>query len=325
MSTNSKQHTPSQEEIDLLSLFIRFGDFLKRSFLGLIKVLGFILIFLLKKWYYLLIALALTSVSAIILEKISIPVYVTDMIMKSNVSNNQSIMPSVNVLGDYASEGNYTALSEELNIEIETAKSVKGIKTYWYYDIGEDGIYDGIDVDERYLSDTSIEKVDDEFVLRMEISNPIHITEIEKGIINYLESNPFLSALNQQRLLELEASIKQTEYEIIKLDSLQKREYYTNTDELRQKEGQLVFTLEKIVNTYHDDMFRLLRLKQNYERELGIYNKIVTVKQGFSIPNTKKNGIFQYFKKILWLYLGLSLLIALIITYRKKIRSLFNS
>ena len=126
-------------------------------------------------------------------------------------------------------------------------------------------------------------------------------------------------AINKQRISDLKAKISQTQYEIEKLDSLQKREYYTNPDELRQKDGQIIFTTEKTVQTYHDDMFRLLSLKQNYERELNIYQDVVTVVEGFSSPVKPENGTINYAKKAVWFYEGAALLLALIITYRKKI------
>ena len=178
---------------------------------------------------------------------------------------------------------------------------------------------DGIDTDGRYLSDTGVDKGKDEFVVRVAITDPGVIQSIEEGLKHYLESNSFLTALNNQRLSSLEARIIQAQYEIEKLDSLQKREYFTNTEDLRQKEGQIVFTSEKISKTYHDEMFRLLRLKQGYETDLNIYNDVVTITEGFSIPVQPENGTINYVKKLSWFYLGLALLLAVVITFRKKI------
>ena len=125
--------------------------------------------------------------------------------------------------------------------------------------------------------------------------------------------------MNEQRLKDLVASIKQTDYEIEKLDSLQKREYFTNPENLRQSEGQIVFTSERIVETYHNDMFRLLRFRQNYEQDLNIYSTVATVMEGFSIPNKPSKDMKKYAKQFLWYYLGLALILSILITYRKKI------
>ena len=66
-------------------------------------------------------------------------------------------------------------------------------------------------------------------------------------------------------------------------------------------------------------MFRLLRIKQEYETDLNIYNDVVTIMEGFSIPVQPDNGTIKYAKSVIWIYLGLALVLAVIITFRKKI------
>ena len=119
--------------------------------------------------------------------------------------------------------------------------------------------------------------------------------------------------------LLIKNTLNQIEYEIEKLDSLQKREYYTNPDELRQKEGQIVFTSEKVVRMYHGQMFGLLKLKQDCERDLNLYSSVVTVVEGFNEPAEPDNRAIHTAKKLIWYYLILALLLAIIITFRKKI------
>lgn len=319
MATNSKQNTPNQDEIDLLTLFEKMGEFFKKSFLGLAGLIVSVLIFLLRKWYFFAVAIVLTILTAFILNKAAEPFYQSEMVLRANATANQSMMLSLNKLGQYAESENYKALSKELNLSMEEAMSIKGIETFWYFDMGDDGIYDGIDLERRYISDTSVVLIEDEFVVRARIFDPGIIENLEDQLVKYLESNPVFKALNEQRLKDLATSIKQTDYEIEKLDSLQKREYFTNPENLRQSEGQIVFTSEKIVETYHNDMFRLLRIKQNYEQDLNIYSTVATVMEGFSIPNKPNKDMKKYANQFLWYYLGLALILSIIITYRKKI------
>jgi hypothetical protein len=325
MPTNSQHNTSKNEDIDLVSIFITLGEFFKKTILGLINFSGSVLVFLLRKWYYLIIALFLTVISALILNNISDPYYYSDLVIRSNATHNQPIMSYVNRLGTYAEELNFEALSNELNLSIEDASSIKEINTYWYYDINNDGFFDGIDKEGQFLADTNVHIIDSVFVLNAAFYNPGILDKLEEGVKQYLETNPFLNALNMQRLSDLGAQLNQTEYEIAKLDSLQKREYYTNSDQLRQKEGQIVFTSEKVIRMYHNDMFRLLRFKQECERDLNIYSSVVTILEGFTIPVKPDNGTSQYAKKLIWYYLGLAILIAVLVTYRKKIRALLKS
>lgn len=319
MPANSKQNTPDKDEIDLMDLFSRLGEFIKKAFLGLINIIGFVLVFLLRKWYYFACAVLLTIGTAYLLNKTVKGYYHSDLIMRSNVTTNQTIMSSLDKLGGYASDRNYAALSSELQLSREDANKIKGLETFWLYDIDGDGIYDGVDIDRHYLSDTSVIKINDEFVIRIDIFDPAIVDIIEESLVNYLESRPYLIVLNDQRLIELEERLNQTQYEIEKLDSLQKREYYTNPDYLRQKDSQIVFTSEENVQTYHDDMLRLLTIRQQYEKDLNVYSDIVTVIEGFSIPNNPDNGYIDYGKRLIWGYLLLALLIAVLVTLRKKI------
>lgn len=319
MSTNSKQNTTSQDEIDLLNVFVKLGKFTRKSILWLISMIGSILIFVLRKWLYFSTALLLTVLSAYILNKTVEPFFHSNLIIRSNATTNQTIMISLDKLGDYAKAGNYAALSDELDLSLEEAGKIKGLETFWLYDIGGDGIYDGIDFDDRFLSDTSIMKLENEFVIRISIMDTDILESVENSLVKFLETRPYLISLNEQRLIELEDQLQQTNYEIEKLDSLQKREYYTNTDLLRQKESQIVFTSEKTVRIYHNEMFKLLELKQECERELNIYGSIVTVIEGFSVPLNPENGTIKYGRKLIWYFMGLALVISVLVTFRKKI------
>ena len=66
-------------------------------------------------------------------------------------------------------------------------------------------------------------------------------------------------------------------------------------------------------------MFKLLRQKLNYERDLSIYSDVVTIMEGFTEPFEPDNGTIYYAKKLILYYLGLLLLLAVLITFRKKI------
>lgn len=319
MPTNLNQNNPKQDEIDLLSLFSKMGELIKKGVLGLINLIGSILVFLLRKWYYFGVAAILTVITALILKNASDPYYRSDLTIRSNATHNQPIMSSLDKLGEYADAQNYAALSNELNLSIEEASAIKELMTYWYYDLNGDGIFDGIDNGGRFVLDTNVVIIDSVFVLHASIYDPAILNKLEEGLEHYLGANPFLNALNKQRLSDLEAQLYQTEYEIAKLDSLQRREYFTDTDQLRQKEGQVVFTSEKTVRIYHNDMFRLLQLKQECERDINVYGDVVTILEKFTIPNEPNNGIVQYTKKLIWYYLGLALLLAVVVTFRKKI------
>ena len=319
MPTDPKHKPANQEEIDLLYLFIKLGEFFKKVVLNLFKALAEVVLYLLRKWYYFIFAVALTVLSGFILSKTIEPYFVSDLELRVNVTKGQSLMSILNRLNNYAEERNYSELSNNLNLSTDIAGKIKSIESFWYYDKGDDGVLDGISSELELLSDTTITMVDSLIVIRAEVYDLEVLIELQQGLINFLHSNPLLVALNKQRLADLESTLAQVNYEIQKLDSLQKREYYTPADDLRQKEGQIVFTNEKVVRLYHYEMIALLKRKQETERDLNVYNDMVTISEGFSYPSQPDNGTIEYAKQILWYYLGLALLISLIISFRKKI------
>jgi hypothetical protein len=319
LATDPKNNSQSQGDIDLLFLFTKFGEFIKKAILNLFKFVWAILVFLLQKWYYFGIAIVLAFLSAFLLNKMGTPYFHSNLTLRSNVTHNQPVMSSLDRIGDYAKTKNYSALAEELKLNIEEVSNIKSLETYWFYDLGNDGIIDGMDVEQRFLSDTSIVKIDSVFSVRAEVYDPEMLGKLEEGLLYYLVNNQFLKSLNKQRLSDLEEQLGQINYEIEKLDSLQKREYYTNPDELRQKEGQIVFTSENEVRMYHTQMLNLLHMKQECKRDLNIYSDIVTVLESFTIPIVPDNGTVYAARKLIWYYLGLALLLSLLVTFRKKI------
>jgi len=319
MATDPKPNTQNQGEIDLVYLFVKLGEFIKKSVLSLITLLGSVLVFLLQKWYYFVIAIILAALSALILKKVSDPFYQTDLTLRSNATHNQPIMSNLERLGDYAVAKNFTALSKELDLSIEDASAIKTLKTFWFYDLGNDGLIDGMDMEGKFLSDTSIVKIDSVFSVRAEVYSSDVLEQLEEGLVYYLENNQFLKTLNKQRLSDLKEQLDQINYEIEKLDSLQKREYYTNPDELRQKEGQIVFTTENVVRMYHPQILQLLRMKQECERDLNIYSDVVTVLESFIVPSEPVKEVVDFAKRLIWYYLGLALLVAILVRFRRKI------
>jgi hypothetical protein len=319
MPTEPKNKTSNQEEIDLLYIFVKLGEFLKNALVELIRLIGSILVFLLRKSLYFVLAILLTILAAVLINRISEPIYHSQLIMRSNASSNQSIMSHVTKLGEYAEAGNFAALSKKLELSIEEASEIKRIESFWYYDIGDDGIIDGIDIREKFISDTSITKIDSLFSLQVQVTKIDILEKLESNMVHFLESNDFLQALNKQRLADLEGQMAQIDYEILKLDSLQKREYFTNPDELRQKEGQIVFTSENVVRMYHNQMFDLLHQRQDCEREMNLFSGVVTVLEGFHEPVEADNGVIYLFRKLIWYALGLAIIFALLISFRKEL------
>ena len=167
MPVSTKPDSQNQDEIDLLYLFVKLGEFIKKAFLSLIRLIGSVLILLLKKWYVFVIAILLALLAAFIISKFTDDYYHSQLVLRSNASKNQPFMSYMNRLGEYARGGNHTALSKELQMTAEEAGQIRNLETFWFYDIGDDGIIDGIDYKGKFLSDTSVAQVDTIFSIQV--------------------------------------------------------------------------------------------------------------------------------------------------------------
>ena len=76
------------------------------------------------------------------MNKTSDPYYQSNLTLRSNAISNQQIILTLERMGEYADEQNYTALSKELKLSIDQASQVRSLESFWFYDIDKDGIFE---------------------------------------------------------------------------------------------------------------------------------------------------------------------------------------
>ena len=311
--------TTHNDEIDLLQLFKSFGDFIARIFKGFFNIILQFIIFSIRKWVYLLIALILGLVISYLLTKIQQDYFYSDLVLKSNAVQNQEMISYINRLQSLTLEDNSEILAASLDLTLEEAEMIGDIRAYWFVDKNKDGIVDDIDIGNRFLRDTSVAKVGWKFGIRATVIDPLVFSKITTGIENYVNSHDYFIWMNESRLKNLEEIIAQTGNEVRKLDSLQKREYFMNDDQTRLKEGQLVFTNDPEIKLRHKDLLGLVKDRQSSERELLIHNGIISILENFTITQRPANNITFYARKIVPAFIIFVYVLAICIAFRKRI------
>ncbi len=307
------------DEIDLLELFRSFGNFIARIFRGLFNAVIWFLIFSIRKWLYLLIAVITALLFSYFFAKVQQEMYYSDLVLKSNAVENQEMISYINRLGNLTSGGNYRILSSALSIAEEDAQSISDIQAYWFVDRNKDGIIDGADINNRFLTDTTVNKVGWKFGVRAIVTDPVVFGKITQGIEYYVNSNDYFNKMNEVRLENLREIIDQTGKEVEKLDSLQKKEYFKLEDATRLKEGQLVFTNEPEIKLFHEDLLKLVRSRQTSQRELSIHNNIISILEDFTITQQPANTAVYYARIVVPVMIVIAYLLAICITYKKRI------
>ena len=316
---NITKPSPSNDEIDLIQLFRNIGNSIKKLFLGLFNICLQFIIFSIRKFVYLTLAVIVGLIISYSLSKIQKDYYYSDLVLKSNAVQNQEMIYFLNRLKNLTSEANYSVLASSLNLSIELAENISDIKAYWFIDFFKDGLVDGPDYTEKYFTDTSVVKVEWKFGVRATVTDPTVFNDITEGLIHYIESNEYFQSMNKVRLEMLDEIIQQTGLEVEKLDSLQKKEYFQLEDATRLKEGQLLFTNDPEVKLFHRDLLNLLVEKHKSQTERSIHSNVVSILENFTITQVPINNIAYYARKIVPLFIGLAYLLALFIAFRKNI------
>lgn len=317
--SKSNSHSRQSDEIDLLQLFKSFGDFIARMFKGLFNAILQFIIFSIRKWLYLLTAVIIGLAFSYFFPKVQQDFYYSDLVLKSNAVQNQVMISYINRLENLTSEGNYPVLASSLNIAEEDAKHLGNIRAYWFVDKNRDGIVDEADLDNKFLADTNVNKVSWKFGVRATVTDPHVFNQLTVGIEYYVNSNDYFKSMNKGRLEDLREIIEQTGKEVEKLDSLQKNEYFRLEDATRLREGQLVFTNEPEIQLFHEDLLQLVRQKQNSQREYTIHHNIISLLEDFTVTQRPTNSATFYAKKVVPVLIVLAYLLALFVTFRKKI------
>jgi hypothetical protein len=323
-TTNSKN--VRDDEIDLLDLFKRLGNSLGKMFLFLGKWLLISIIFILKSWLPLILSILLGVGASYLLKSTSSPIYMSDMVLRTNTPPPLDYITHVNRLHYFCRDENISALMEALSINEAQAKDIIDISAFWIIDCGVDGIADIVDyMNTHDVYDTLNIRMDDRMDIGVKIKNPQELNLIKKGIIQFIISDSLFQQRNRVRLKQNNELISRLEFDISQLDSLQKIKYFEETQRMNQPgSGQLVFLQEQKTQLIYEDIYDLLERKQSLDANGILYKEIVTVLSDFSIPGKRENGTLFYIKKVTPIFLGITFLILILIHNRKKLKEIFN-
>jgi len=325
MSEELKSNNVKNDEIDLLDLFNRIGRWFGRIFKGILKAFLVSFFFLLKKWFWLGLSLAIGVGGSYFLKYSSEKFYSSEMTVRSNVTSNSDIIAYVNKLHTFCNEKNFSELASALSLDESKVKYVKDVEAFWVVDRGRDGIPDYVDYRKNHDPlDTINVIMYDRFVVRVRTTIPQELGEIRNGIISYIEKNQFFQQQNELRKRQNEALLARFDYEIESLDSLQKVKYFEESRRLQPKEGgQMIFLQEYKTQLLHDDIYNMYIRRQEVERQLTIYSGIVTVLSEFTPPARPVNRALYYGKYLIPSLLVLMILLLIIADNREKLRQAY--
>jgi hypothetical protein len=322
-TTNNKN--VRDDEIDLLDLFRRMGKTLSRWASAIETAFLITIVFLLKRWLPLSVSVLIGIGAAYLFKTTSPSTYTSDLVLRTNTGTPDEMISHLNRLHTYSVEHNHELLAVLLSVDIKLIENIDDVSAYWIIDNGNDGIPDFVDfTNKQNVYDTVNIRMRDRLNVRVRTKSPQELTNLKNGIIKFINDDPLFQKRNVVRLRQNQEMLTRLNYDIEQLDSLQKR-IFEETEARHPKTGsQFIFLQEQKTQLLYPDILSLYTNKQKLESERDLYKEIVTVLSEFTIPSQRDNGGMFYVRIYVPLFFGLTLLILIILSNRRKLSEVYN-
>jgi hypothetical protein len=321
MSNNPELKDKQVDDIDLLDLFNRLGRSLSRGIKALGRGILYVFFFLIRKWFWLGISLAIGIGASYLIKFSTERFYSSDITLRSNTISNVEMINYINKLHTFCSEVNLDELASALSVSRDKVKDIKDIEAFWIIDLGSDEIPDYVDFRGNHnVLDTINIRMQDRFLIRVKTTVPQELSAIRDGIISFVEKNQFFQEQNDLRLKQADYLLARLNYEVQQLDSLQKVKYFEESRRLMPKDGgQMIFLQEYKTQLLHEDIYRLIRQRQEIEKMQTIYDGLITLISDFTPSSKPDNGALYYGKVVIPLIFVLAIILLLSLDNRKRL------
>lgn len=303
-----------EREIDLIDLMGRFFSWLGRVCKSALKNTVY---FLVRNFFFYLVGIALVVVLTMWQGKFVSMYYYCEMVVQSKAINSAEAINLVN---------NWNYLSQ---MPDSLANNIRSIKSTFVLDYNRDGIGDDFETfSGKSQSDTVIlnSRLSDVFCVQAQFynaNNRAMLAEIKNELFKYLGNDNWVIICNKNRLEGTQAKIDRINKEIAVLDSLELTDYFDASKKYQMdRNGALMIVSEKEKYLYHNDIFELLELKREVERDF--YPEPFKIIQDFSTPMVSVNNTSNNFRQNLIVILIITTFVALLFDQRKNIKLLIQ-
>lgn len=305
MSEELNKQKSSSDEIDLIELFNRMGNSIKKFFINIFKYFFNAIFIVIKFLYKNAIKIGVFTIIGFITGALfyflSDKQYSSDMVASSNSLRNDEMINYINNLDGLCKARNYLELGNFLKIDQISASKIKSIRAFWGFDRNRDGLADYIDYNGNYdisARDTIQKRLWDRFYLKASVTDETIFPKLKDGVYNYIITNPYVLEMNQTRLKQQTEMIEHVNIEIKKLDSLEKYEYFNQNRVVPQVgANQTILFTEKDRKLYHKEIFELYNQRNELETKITVKKDPITVIQDFTPLSKVENTLFSYILK----------------------------
>lgn len=191
----------SPEEIDLMVIIKYLGELSRKVQYGISSFIRIII----KRFLLIALLVALGLGLAFALYSKAKPYYTSSMTLVLAEIRNQFVENQLRRLSVMVGEGNYAAIAEDLDINLEAAKQIKEMNFY--------------NLDQNRIAEDSV-LTGSPFEIELSLYGNALFPTMEVALTNYLENNRYFSKQKLIKQREVESMISRLKGEIAALDSV---------------------------------------------------------------------------------------------------------
>lgn len=281
--------------IDILQIMGQWVVLLVKKFVDWGLYLFF---FGIKKWKILGAAVLVIAILTAISYKRQATQYEASMIIRSNAVKTTQMKPFID---GYTNVLQNTILSDS-TITVRTGLDslqrslIGGVSVYHCIDKNRDGIMDEVDLAGKLkLSDESLDTLN--LCVKIRFEDVAILDDVVSSMAFYLGNVPYLTRMNEARLIQQSSRKMFLMNEIQLLDTIQQRSY-ADSDAASSviSRGGVLVDNRRVMNIYEDKV-ELWDLVEDLEKETNFFSEPVTVVEDFIIKETAVNTLSSMLKK----------------------------
>lgn len=310
------------DEIDIFEFCSRMWETFKKFLSGSVNIIVSIIIFLIRKFLWIVSFSLAGMILGMILYGVSQPYYSSFLEGNTGRIDNSVLIDHINKLNQATKKP--LLLANYLNISQEQAKSIRSIKAFYGIDVNRDGKPDYVDFDKTYNpKDTMQQRVSSYLYIKVSVYDESIFPILRIGLFRYINNNVYIQEMfriDKQQRIDM---VERIEKEISKIDSLQRARF---RKESSVEKGNMVFSLnnEQKFALFYEDVISLYQQKQSIERSLKISDEPIVIVQDFTPLQQEEMPVLKYMLILGAFMAAMGVFCALIWQYRKKIWKLIR-
>lgn len=309
-------------EMNLFELCAAFGRAIVRGVKGLFAGIGSWIRLSLRKWWVVLLVMALVIALALYYSREDNRIYKVNAVAIINGAAKDVLHNEFTALDKSSYRFVHQNLANILHIDPALAVGNSRFVTYNVVDFLNDNVADVVDIDFEFQHDSSSVHMPDRLALQFCTKQPNSVPQLQEAILQYLNSRESIRAPYAQFRANLEREAKFHHDQLEKLDSLTSVFYFSHNQEVQidlknTKQGVVLGGRE--INLFLDDIQGEMEQLRATDTRLAYATAPVVLQTPFVIEPLPINSPIKCTAIAVVVGWLLGLMLAAIVEHRKEI------